>query len=93
MKKRMKKIAMIMFSGGCGVALFASPAQAYLDPGSGSMFLQLLLGGVAGVTVVLKLYWRRLLHFFGRKQEEETDLAAPPTQSVAEANVHGEQRQ
>ena len=88
----MRKITMLMLSGGCGVALFASPAQAYLDPGSGSMLLQLLLGGVAGITVVLKLYWRRLLHFFGRKQEEETDLATPPPQSAPEANLHGEQR-
>ena len=34
---------------------------AYLDPGAGSMVLQALLGGVAGVLVLLKLYWRRLV--------------------------------
>lgn len=37
----------------------------YLDPGTGSLFLQLLLGGVAGLLVVLKLSWRRLLSVFG----------------------------
>lgn len=30
---------------------------AYLDPGSGGMLLQLLLGGVAGFLAVLKFYW------------------------------------
>lgn len=35
-------------------------AFAYLDPGTGSMLLQMLLGGVAGVLVVGKLYWHRL---------------------------------
>lgn len=35
-------------------------AMAYLDPGTGSMLLQLLLGGVAGALVVGKLYWQRL---------------------------------
>jgi hypothetical protein len=39
--------------------------EAYLDPGSGSMLVQLLLGGTAGVAVILKLGWRRLLERFG----------------------------
>jgi hypothetical protein len=43
-----------------------TPAQAYLDPGTGSMILQLILGGVAGALIVLKLYWHRFLSFFGR---------------------------
>ncbi len=32
----------------------------YLDPGSGSMILQMLAGGAAAVAVTSKLYWRRL---------------------------------
>jgi len=32
----------------------------YLDPGAGSMILQALAGGVAGVVVVGKLYWGRI---------------------------------
>jgi len=47
----------------------ATPAQAYLDPGTGSMVLQLILGGVAGAMVVLKLYWTRLKGFFGFSSE------------------------
>jgi hypothetical protein len=46
---------------------------AYLDPGSGSMILQMLAGGVAAVAVVGKLYWRRLLRFLRiRKRDDET---------------------
>ena len=41
-------------------------AHAYLDPGSGSMLLQLLLGGVTGVVVIFKLYWQRVKGFFNR---------------------------
>lgn len=44
-----------------------SPAFAYLDPGTGSMILQLLLGGLAGLLVVGKLYWQRLKGLFARK--------------------------
>ncbi len=43
---------------------------AYMDPGTGSMFLQLLLGGVAGFVVIVKLYWRRILSFVGLGREE-----------------------
>ena len=33
---------------------------AYLDPGSGSMLLQMLLGGVAGVAVSIKMFGKRI---------------------------------
>lgn len=45
---------------------FSRPAFAYLDPGTGSIILQLLLGGVAGGAVVAKLYWHKLKGFFVR---------------------------
>lgn len=32
----------------------------YLDPGSGSMLLQLLLGGLASTGVVGRFLWRRV---------------------------------
>jgi len=35
----------------------------YIDPGSGSMFLQGLAAGIAGIGVLAKLYWRRLKRF------------------------------
>jgi hypothetical protein len=43
----------------------AEPAYAYVDPGSGSMLTQLLLGGGAGVVVLLRLYWNRLRELVG----------------------------
>ena len=46
---------------------------AYLDPGSGSMMLQVIAGGLAAAAVTIKVYWRRLLVFLRiRKPEEET---------------------
>ena len=40
--------------------LVASPARAYVDPGSGSFLLQLLAAGFLSALVTLRLYWRRL---------------------------------
>jgi len=53
-----------------------APLQAYLDPGSGSMLMQLVLGGVAGVAVLLRLAWRGLRDRLGfplRNQQEKHD--------------------
>jgi len=47
--------------------LVEAPVDAYLDPGSGSMLLQLLLGGFAAFGVVGKLYWRRIVSLFRRR--------------------------
>ncbi len=48
----------------------SSEALAYLDPGTGSMVLQLILGGIAGITVVSKMYWQKIKDVFRRKEEE-----------------------
>jgi hypothetical protein len=49
---------------------------AYLDPGSGSVLLQLLLGGAAAMAVTVKLSWRRLLRFLRLSKPEPEDVEA-----------------
>jgi hypothetical protein len=39
---------------------------AYLDPGSGSVILQAIVGGTAAVAVTAKLWWRRFTGLFRR---------------------------
>ena len=56
------------------VASFEQPAYAYIDPGTGSLVLQVLMGGLAGAAVVLKMYWNRLSTKLGlRKETAQTD--------------------
>jgi hypothetical protein len=50
---------------------------AYLDAGSGSLIVQLLVGGFAAVAVTVKLYWRRLLTFLHLRREEEPQASEP----------------
>lgn len=55
---------------------------AYLDPGSGSFLLQLLIGGFVGLVLIIKTFWSRIKIFFnnllGRTppvmEEQEQDL-------------------
>ena len=58
--------------------LTTQPAWAYLDPGTGSMLLQVILGGIAAIGVALKLFWHKIRVALGfsksarTEQEEET---------------------
>jgi hypothetical protein len=44
---------------------------AYLDPGAGSMVLQAVVGGIAAVAVMGKLYWRQFLTFIGVRKKDD----------------------
>lgn len=39
---------------------FISDAYAYLDPGTGSVIIQAVIGVIAGVLITLKIYWYKL---------------------------------
>ena len=51
--------------------LFSGPAHAYLDPGTGSIILQAIVGTIAGGLVVIKLYWYRIKNLFKKQIPEE----------------------
>jgi hypothetical protein len=70
----MKQVGLLSLSFGF-VLLSAGQAHAYLDAGSGSMLVQLLLGGTAGLVVLVKLYWRRLLEMVGLRSQT-TEVAS-----------------
>jgi hypothetical protein len=44
---------------------------AYLDPGTGSVILQAILGGVAAAVVTAKLWWGRFTSIFRRAPQGE----------------------
>ena len=53
---------------------------AYLDPGSGSMLLQLLLGGAAAAGVGLKMQWRRVRRILHLDRKQQSDPETPAAQ-------------
>lgn len=52
--------------------LSSSPAYAYLDPGTGSAILQGIIGAIAAIAIVLKLYWHRFLRILGVRKGTQT---------------------
>ena len=57
----------------CLLLMMSFSAYAYLDPGTGSMMLQVILGGIAAVGVAIKLYWHRLRAALGMSKKEEPE--------------------
>ena len=75
---RAVRMASLIF---CLIALGARPAHAYLDANTGSMLVQLAVGGVAGLLVILKLFWHRILARL-RISRDAPEAQAGETQSV-----------
>lgn len=64
----MKHLAQILRAGAT-IALCRS-LFAYLDPGSGSLIVQLLLAAIVGILATFRLWKARLLALFGIKPEQ-----------------------
>ena len=54
----------------------AVPAYAYVDPGSASMFFQLLIGTLLGAAFAVRLYWKKLKNLFRRGLSGPDDSTA-----------------
>jgi hypothetical protein len=55
------------------VEILTSPAikgNAYLDPGSGSFILQLLIASLVGIGFALRSYWGKIAGFFRKDKGE-----------------------
>jgi hypothetical protein len=65
---------------------------AYLDPGSGSMILQALLGGTAAVLVSIKMFGKRVFRtiFFWRRHDDEDAEEAKASTPVAKRETEKE---
>jgi len=83
------KLPLSLFSVFLALLFFVistSSAQAYLDAGTGSMLLQLLLGGVAGLAIAGKLYWHRFMVLL-RLRSDSDKLEGPEELSRSRAST------
>ncbi len=50
----------------------SSSVYAYIDPGTGSLIIQGIIGAIAAIGITLKLYWHKLrVLFSGRTKVRE----------------------
>jgi hypothetical protein len=60
----------------------------YIDPGSGSLIVSALVGGVAGIAVIAKMGWHRFIALFSpakRRRLKEERAAAESSKAATSA--------
>jgi hypothetical protein len=56
------------------LVIFPPSAHAYIDPGTGSYILQIVIAGIAAGAFAIKMFWRRIRALFsGSKTQEDSD--------------------
>ena len=68
----MKKFIILLFIYN---TLMINNAHAYLDPGTGSIILQAILGAIAAAFSYCAFYWNKVKNFFKKlfKKEEKNN--------------------
>ena len=76
----MKRLTQLLGASGVfallWVPLSGANADAYIDAGTGSMIIQVVIGSLFGVLLALKIFWGRIRTFLknlfsrGKKDEE-----------------------
>ena len=46
-------------------------AQAYIDPGTGSFIIQIIVATVLGTTFYFKFFWKKIKDFFINRQSSD----------------------
>ena len=81
----MNRLIVIAASGiGC---LLALPAHAYVDPGTGSMAIQILIGGVVAAAFTIKTYYYELKRRIGRLFGRDTGYKAGESSAGADPQI------
>lgn len=52
-----------IISAVCTIFIICGNARAYIDPGTGSYILQIVIASIVGAAFMLKLFWKRILFF------------------------------
>ena len=60
----------------CAAVIYAAPAYAYLDPGTGSLLIQGIIASIAFAAAAARFYWHRIIGLFrSKKPQDEVQTA------------------
>lgn len=54
--------------------LVPQKVQAYLDPGTGSFIIQIIVGGGLGLAFLIKKYWSNLIALITKKLKNDKEI-------------------
>lgn len=77
----MKRLCTLAGLSMTALVVSSGDAHAYLDPGTGSILLQALIGGIAATSVAIGYYWSKLKSLFtstsNEKPRQDRDTVDP----------------
>lgn len=79
----MAKLELVVFAVALCV-LGSFPAYAYVDPGSGTLLIQMLIAGAVGVTFYFRKALLKVTSLFTHRNEQKPDAADDRTGSEPE---------
>ena len=53
------------------IVFYTKPVFAYLDPGTGNIILQAIVGAIAAGATFISVYWQKLKNFFRKNKKEK----------------------
>jgi hypothetical protein len=68
MKTLIKNLLFLSYLGLLFSFLVIKPADAYIDPGTGSILIQIIVGGIIGISIALKVFWGKITSVFSKKK-------------------------
>jgi O-antigen/teichoic acid export membrane protein len=54
------------------LAVSSGSAYGYIDPATGSIMVQVIIGAVASLLFLIKLYWKKVKRLFGVRRNESS---------------------
>ena len=67
-------IISLLFAAAFLFFLSAEPAFAYIDPGSGSALISIIVGAFVAVGLAIKSFWYKITGIFGSKKPPSEDI-------------------
>jgi hypothetical protein len=78
MKRHFPRMGLLLILAALASPVLLRPAYGYLDPGTGSYIIQLLVGGLLGGLFAVGLFWKRVIAFVKRLFKPKKDNVAGP---------------
>ena len=68
----------VQFIAFAALATICLPACAYIDPGTGSAIVSLIIGFFVALGLTFKTYWYKLKALFGRQAQSDSSPGPEP---------------
>jgi hypothetical protein len=78
MRRLLTRVTLTLVLAGALSLLVVPVANAYIDPGTGSVIFQAVIAGAMAAGLALKLTWRRFKSLFSGRRPEDSGAGYEP---------------